>query len=430
MNEQYEQKEILGFSRSMFGQCILLYLGICAGLWVHSLFLVLVAGYTLGVAVFAKTESLYYHLFFSLPFTMIYKLSPASSSLFAYVLLAAGIIMLFRIRSFGLEQFLLILFFATYILVGMGGNFTGVLKMLMCLVLFYYFVQKIQPDEYKNQIMSFSLGMVGSSFIGLLKGDWPRLDAYFSDMKTIYIAQGQEEGMRFTGLYLDPNYFSISVIFAITLCFILFYTKQGNRPLLGTVCILLLWFGFLTYSKMFVLAISLVALTFLLMSKKTPSSVVFILIIVFLGGYALYGWMMQSGYLDVMTRRVTEGDISTGRFDLWKDYLGYISSSPRTLLFGDGLGAPYRLMGGPHSTYIETIYFLGILGGTLFLTTILHIFKSKRYLEHGNFMNYVLLITFCVMIATLGCLMMNDFLFHCMLLWMSLNINNRLQERT
>lgn len=431
MNEQAildEQKEILGFSRSMFGQCILLYLGICAGLWVHSLFLVLVAVYTLLTAVFGKTESLYYHLFFSLPFTMIYKLSPASTSLFAYVMLLSGGIMLFRMRSFGTEQLILIALFAVYVIPGMGSNVTTVLKILMLLILFYYFVQNIKPQEYKNQIMSFSLGMIGSSVIGTLKTTWPRLEAYFSDMKTIYV--GAEESNRFTGLYLDPNYYSISVLLAIFLCLLLFRRKDANRGLLGVLIVALVVFGFMTYSKMYLLVFSLLVVTLLLSNIKSPKQLIITLCLLGIFGTLFYRWGESTEYFSTMTRRLESGDISTGRFELWTDYLGYIGSSPLTLLLGDGFGAGYRPLGGPHNTYIESIYVLGILGSLIFIITILSIFNSKRYLEHRVLLNHALPFLFFIMIAVLGCLTMNDLILHCMLLWMGLNMDLNPRRQT
>ena len=117
------------------------------------------------------------------------------------------------------------------------------------------------------------------------------------------------------------------------------------------------------------------------------------------------------------------GDISTGRFDIWKQYLDYIWNSPTTLLFGDGLGSPYYLSQGPHNAYIELIFFLGIIGGAIMVSTIVCIIGTRKTVTRRGFIEYALLLLFFVMIATLGIVTVNDLMFYCMLLWISMNMS-------
>ena len=70
-----ENKKIFGFSKNMFLQCILLYIGIWGGLLVNNYIFLVVAGGTLLISLLAKIDITYYHLFFLLPFTVIFKLS-------------------------------------------------------------------------------------------------------------------------------------------------------------------------------------------------------------------------------------------------------------------------------------------------------------------------------------------------------------------
>lgn len=420
------QKEIFSFSRSMVFQCLLMFVGICLGLWVNGYFLVLVAGVTLFTAIFTGFNNVYYQLFFCLPFTMIYKLSPTSTSLFAYVMLAVGVILLFKLRNFGTAQFLLIMMFAIYVFLGMGSNVTTVIKMIIALILFYVFVKKIKAEDFKNQIMSFTLGMVGSSCIGLLKGSWYRLDMYYSDID--FISVDGANLIRFSGLYPDPNYFSVSVIVAITLCLLLLYNRDGNRMVLAISIMSLIVFGFMSYSKMFMLSILIVAVGFAFRviepAKRRAASMTFVAITV----YIVWLWMSERNYMSIMVDRFLGGDISTGRFDIWANYMNYIWSSPKTFLFGDGLGASYRTVGGPHNTYIESIYFIGVIGSVLFALVLLTIFKSRRLIGKRTLFNYLLPIVFLLMILTLGCLTVNDLMFYCMLIWASLNYDTKLKE--
>ncbi len=418
--------EFLSFSRSMLIQCVMLFVGICAGLWIHKYCFFLVAGFTIAVSFFGKMDSAYYHLFFCLPFTVIYKLSPASTSLFTYVMLAVSIVIILRQRIFSKKHVFFIMLFSVYLLVGMGRNFTLAIKLIVGLILFYIFVNRIETENFKNHIMSFALGMVGSSFLGLMKSSWSRLTVYYSNLKTIYI--GNEESFRFTGLYRDPNYYSISVILVVVLCVMLFINRDGNQVVLAVIALGLTVFGFTTYSKMFMLFVGLFAIIFVLLQMKSPKKMALLMLPIAAVAVGLYKWMQYSGYLDVMKNRLSGEDISTGRFDIWKNYLTYILSSPSTLFLGDGIKAPDYNGVAPHNTYIELIYYLGILGTIIFLVTLISVFKSRKIIFKRNILNYALIIAFLGMSATLACFTINDLMFYCMLMWMgynySINKNN------
>lgn len=414
-----ETKEFLSFNRNMLLQCAVLFGGICAGLWVNKYFMVLIAAFTVATALLGKIEYSFYQLFFTLPFSMIYKLSPASTSLFTYAMLAVGAVFIFRQWSFERDFIVLLAVTAMYLIIGMGDNYTTAVKMILGLCLFYIFVKRMVPSDFKNHIMAFALGMLGSSCIGLLKGNWPRIDAYYSDMNSIYI--GSVKSLRFTGLYLDPNYYSVSAIFAIVLCIMLFISKKGNRLLLGAVIGALTVFGFISYSKMFLITISAVALILIIGGLKSLKKILIVIFAVPVIGTVVYKWMLRNNYITIMTDRFSGGDISTGRFGIWKVYTEHINDSLTTLFFGDGLGAGYLSVGGPHNTYIEAIYYIGLFGTAFFLISVFYIFKSGKLDIKRTILNYALPLLFLFMIATLGCFTVNDLMFYFMLIWVGLN---------
>ena len=415
-----EANEFLSFNRNMLLQCGMLFGGVCAGLWVNKYFMVIAAAFTVITALFGKMEYSFYQLFFTLPFSTIYKLSPASTSLFTYAMIAVGSIFIFRKRSFEKNFIVLSAIMAIYLIIGMGDNYTTVVKMILGLYLLYIFVERILPTDFKNHIMAFALGMLGSSCIGLFKGSWSRIDAYYSDMNSIYI--GSVKSLRFSGLYLDPNYYSVSAVFAITLCIMLFISKRGNRIMLGAVIGALTVFGFISYSKMFLITISVVALILVIGGLKSLKKTLIVIFSVSVISTVVYKWMLHNNYITIMTDRFSGGDISTGRFGIWKVYTEYINNSITTFFFGDGLGAGYLSIGGPHNTYIEAVYYIGLFGIALFLTTILNVFKCRKLDIKRDILNYTLPLVFLFMIATLGCLTINELMFYCMLLWISMNM--------
>ena len=404
----------------MLFQCILLYIGICGGLLINNYVFFVVAGYTLLVSLFSKIDTAYYHLFFLLPFSVILKLSPGATSLFAYLMIVIAVILLLRKRSIHVILIVMMILFIVYAIIGMNGNYTTVTKMVAGMMLLYVFVTSVSQENFKNHIFSFGLGVFGSSVIGTMKDSWARLAIYFDDIDYVYV--NGVRSMRFSGLNYDPNYYAIAVIIVIFLCLRLLFNKEGNRFLLCGLITSLVIFGFISYSKMFLFSILLVVVIFAFYRMRSLKQFLATFISVLIIGGIFFLWASHFGYLGTIRERLAGGDISTGRFDIWKEYLAYIENSPTTLLFGDGLGSSYYLSHGPHNAYIELIFFLGIIGGTIMVSTIVCIMGINKFVTHRRFIDWSLILLFFVMIATLGVVTINDLMFYCMLLWINMNM--------
>ena len=77
-----QNREIFGFSKTMFLQCVVLFLGLCGGLLFSRYIYILTALFTTIICFTKDTNNIYYHLLFSMSFTVVYKLSPSSTSFF------------------------------------------------------------------------------------------------------------------------------------------------------------------------------------------------------------------------------------------------------------------------------------------------------------------------------------------------------------
>lgn len=419
-----KSKEFLGFSRSMLLQCILLFIGILGGLLVSNYVFLIVAGATILVSLFCNFDYTYYHLFFTLPFTVIFKLSPTSTSIFTYVMIITGLVLLLRRRKYYSVPTIMAMLFIIYSIVGMGGNYTSVGKLVAGLFLLYIFVTTVSPANYKNHIIAYALGILGSSIIGTMKETWGRLSPYFSNLDYVYYSK--ERIARFSGLNYDPNYYSIGVIIVIFFLLRLLFNKQGNRLFTLGLTVALVIFGFISYSKMFLLSIAILAVCFIFYRMKNPKQLIMTLLSAIIAVMLFVFWARQTGYLDIIIGRMS-GDISTGRFDIWERCFSYIGSSPKTLLFGDGLG--YQRF-EPHNAYIELILIFGVLGGALLLLTICNIISLVRYVNKRNFIHYALILIFLIMIATLGIVTVNDLMFYCIFLFISMNLDTPEQARS
>ena len=203
----------------------------------------------------------------------------------------------------------------------------------------------------------------------------------------------------------------------------LFIKKEGNRVILGMAIIALSVFGFLSYSKMFIVSyIALIAVLLLWIIKQSHKKVIALFATMLMGGMALI-YVKNSGYISIMISRFLGGDVSTGRFNIWRNYLDYILNSPITLVFGDGLGSKHLADVAPHNSIIETVYFLGLLGGMIFLVAIFSVFATRRIKIRRTLVNYSLPLLFGFMCLLLGCLTINDLMFYCMLMWIGLNMD-------
>jgi O-antigen ligase len=202
---------------------------------------------------------------------------------------------------------------------------------------------------------------------------------------------------------------------------VLVINKQVNRLWGMALFSALLVFGFQSFSKTFLLAAVVTGVIFAVYMLTT----VRMLVVLALSGTAVGGvalWLENKGYMDMMLGRLSAGDISTGRFEIWRTYLGHMEGSWRTLLLGDGLQAGYLPVGGPHNTYIESVYFVGIVGSLLFLGMLILLFSERVYNRQRCIINYLAVLIFMVMIGVLSCFTINEFFFYCMLMWMGLNI--------
>lgn len=414
-----ERRQQAAFSIPMPLHCLILFAGMCGGVWISKYFFVLTAGFTLLTSLMGNIDAVFWHLLFSVSFSVIYKLDPTATSLFAYVMIAAGAVLVFRTGKIRSSRLVAVMLVTLYLAVGMGGNYTTVVKMTVGALLLYMFVTNVRPENFKNHILAYSLGMLGSSVIGTFRTSLPQLSEYFETVHTIY--NGTQLAYRFTGLNYDPNYYAVSAVFAIILCFVLVINKQVNRLWGMALFSALLVFGFQSFSKTFLLAAVVTGVIFAVYMLTT----VRMLVVLALSGTAVGGvalWLENKGYMDMMLGRLSAGDISTGRFEIWRTYLGHMEGSWRTLLLGDGLQAGYLPVGGPHNTYIESVYFVGIVGSLLFLGMLILLFSARVYNRQRCIINYLAVLIFMVMIGVLSCFTINEFFFYCMLMWMGLNI--------
>ena len=382
-----------------------------------------------SVLVFKEADAISL-FFFIMPMASIFKLSPGTMSLFTVLELLFVIIHVVR-RRFVISRFEVIAILFLYYIVVTGilsGVFsvTGTIKMAMNLVLVGYLVNVDLEKQHKSIFLHYVFGVIVSSLMWFANSATFRITSYLE--RDVVGGTIAERFGRFTGLYTDPNYYSINVIVALCLLFALY--KRAELKLDATLLLAapLVVFAGMTGSKSaFLMLVLPLSLVFYICIKNRNYFSLFlclvgmlILVVLFLNGHIkLFDTVLDR--LRMSTGSLS--DLTTSRTDIWIDYLQYFAEHPLRAVIGNGPGI-YLLDGkGAHNTYIDLIYQLGIIGAILYFTCLRFGIKKEKRLIRKNLVNRSVLLTVVVMYFFLSQLQGFDLPFQIVLAYIVWNLD-------
>lgn len=201
----------------------------------------------------------------------------------------------------------------------------------------------------------------------------------------IFYAEG---GVRFSALFSNPNILSQFCVFLTTL-FMCYLTYAQKKPLPAFCLVVITFIGLYTRSKSFYL------LTFLnilvmgvlifryLLNLKVKKGYLFLYVVCCVAALALCVALFSTriDFSEIFDLSI----LTTGRTEIWMNALKEVVSSPITLLFGLGLASRIEwgdILYGAHSSFIEIIYKLGIVGGLIILSilviAVVYMLKTKK----------------------------------------------------
>ncbi len=233
-------------------------------------------------------------------------------------------------------------------------------------------------EVYRPALHSYTIGFIFSAFVGLLKDRLPTMQRLFSS-DFLYV-QGIEanETVRYAGLAGDPNYFA--AISYILISIILFTNKKLNAFKIMAVLTIAV-FGLFTYSKSYILMIIVIAIIFVLKNSTHIMRNAAIIGLVLLTLFVLEN-IIKTDVISLVFARFdnveTTNDLTTGRTELWIEYLAYIFQNTKCLFLGMGFNAA-SLDKAAHSTFIEFFYLFGIFGCMLWTV---YISRCIDYVAH------------------------------------------------
>lgn len=396
--EEKIKSDSFSYKRSLIALCAI-YTVLSVFCTVHALFVILNFLLCAYVIVQYSNKIVVPFMVYGTFFASIFKMPQVmSTSFFTFVILLYTIKLL-KASSTKADSFylLFLIFFAFTLAVQvLQGDFTLTRNIKFYSAILYMYIVSTEIDYYGDQpnkvnslsvAYAFVFGVFFSSFTRFLDGSLFKI-ADFVVEQTSNFGTNTDDYIRFSGLYSDPNYYSVNVILALALLAYLFSRRKIRTiPAISLFAIFTV-FAIMTASKSAFLMLAMSIFLFVRALQKAGKfmlSVVLLLVATIVIYLALTNQV--TWFETILTRfeKSTE-DISsftTGRTDIWTLYFEYFSEHPVQLLFGCGISSPFLEGFAAHNTYIDILYHLGLVGGILFFLIIKKIaFKHLIYFKH------------------------------------------------
>jgi hypothetical protein len=354
----------------------------------------------------------------------IFKISPSGMSYFTLLMLLYIFIDLIKKKKIMWAAIAFTAFVIIIQIIYRRISVTDDLKLIVNILFISCAMKEICNFSLRDKdkvYISYIISVIVSSVMRFFDSSFFNISDYTLVLKEEAFGANTEGITRFSGLYQDPNYYTVNLILALCFLVILYYENSVSPfiCILGACCII--YFGSLTYSKSFILFL-LLPFSFLVYANyKLKRAGAQIIIFMAIAGLVAFLIISNSHFLQMMQLRMETGtSLTTGRSDIWETYLDYILNRPTVALFGVGIGAPLLDDVAIHNSYIECFYHLGIVGIILLVFVIAKSgVKSKKRIKR-NLLNFAPLLIVLVTYAGLSQLHDYEFPLHFMLVYMQL----------
>lgn len=310
-------------------------------------------------------------LLFFLPWSPILKTSPTDFSFFTFGLVLVCAISIIK-KRFQIKKYAIVagiaLVFLTLLSKVMDGNGLSFdyIAFMMLIVLFPVVKGEwtVKKYDFYQVVAFYALGIVVAAFCALALETIPTIARYIRVDSYASIT-------RRSGFYGDANFYTAQITSAISGCLVMLI-KERKRPrlvFLGIITVLLLYCGFLSASKSFVLVAACALLiwfvTVLRMQGRTGLKITLLvgvaLLAVFVATSALFGDLIDV----VVTRFSYASDLesfTTGRVNLWGSYIEEILGDIKIFFIGKGFTNVKVNGRGSHNTLIQILFQFGFVG--------------------------------------------------------------------
>ena len=199
-----------------------------------------------------------------------------------------------------------------------------------------------------------------------------------------YMLVGQSIiGNRFISISVDPNYYAVVILLAISLICLYINSYKANKVIIPLL-VILVFFGLLSGSRMFIIGLLLPTLYILRVLFFSQKGRKLFFVICFAVIIIVSLWKHIYPYLElVFVRLNSETTISgNGRIDAWNYYYSQWIETIQSFLLGKGKQLPYYSNGNnavlQHNLYLEALSEIGLIGTICYFGTLCSIFTTIK----------------------------------------------------
>ncbi len=367
--------------------------GIIAGLYNGAVSLFVFVVIALYLVSTCEIQNAYEVLFFLVPFANVFKLAYGTPSLVT----ALQLVLLFRLfflsRSITLSKcsFALGIVFALYCIVRTPTQIVTILLFSINVLFLLSSTMKGLSDHIRigKIIIAFSLAIIMAAMYNFLKEYIAPLGKYITD--TLYRLEDQTALDRLSGLYENPNYFSIDITIAMAGMYCAYMRRDVSARIFYSFEIILLALGIMTQSTTFTITLMVFEIWVVFsMLRNKPYELgkvaIFLAIIFILCAPILHKTILPyltrfADKVEVLAEGGNVNEFSTDRVSLWKYYLSDMDKDASILLFGKGYGAVYisdMRAYDSHNAFIQMLYCFGIVGSIIYISFFLSIIHFRK----------------------------------------------------
>lgn len=324
-------------------------------------------------------KALYLVCFF-LAWAPLMKFEPGTMSLYTVGLIGVCVLTWLRYRMM-IQQYvlpamaLIMLTAVVRLFYGLGIDNSFI---MFCIILLLFPV--IGHDLHKTYDfyhlnLFFSIGVISAALSACF------LVQYSSIAKFIDVYSWNEI-TRYSGYYGDANFYSAHISAALAGLMIQFLGSRKRMWGSILLSVLLLYCGFLSASKSFVITVAVIALLGILQIFNVRRNISDKIMTVMTVVAVVVGIVASNAFADVFRviaiRFGNTSDLyslTTGRSAIWMDYLRYMESNPVIIFFGKGYVNIFVAGHSTHNTLLQGVYQFGIVGLSIFIMWMVGLFK-------------------------------------------------------
>lgn len=313
-------------------------------------------------------------LLFFLPWTVLLRLSPDSISFYTLALLLVSVISVvwnkFYMKNYyiGITLLLVVLTLLSKLISGYKPANSYIMFIAM-LALYPMLDLEKRKYDFGDLNIFFSFGIIIAALTAQQFSDYPNIAKYIVVDSYLSIT-------RRCGYYGDPNFYTAQITAAIAGCMLLISNDRRDRSavVLFLMLGLLVYCGFMSGSKSFALITALLVILWiaeiLVMRGKITKKAELLVSLFALAAYVFTSSLFREQINVILTRfswADNASEFTTGRTELWRNYLTAILNDVKLLFLGQGFTNVMIYTRASHNSAIQLLYQFGVFGSVLLI---------------------------------------------------------------